>query len=325
VSPVAATGAPPPADRIGRVSVITRLRKKTPGVSDRPAARSGPTAPRTAILVVNGFSRREPWAEFNKEEAESFPWIELCVRQIERHSQGESYKILVWDNSALPDHRRFLRDHPKVRLVTPNAPDSALGQKRFRHGRCLDRLLTKVHPDTEFVITLDSDSFPIRDGWIQNLTGRLDDEVMLAGVWRDEFLPNKPAYIHPCGLAARAETLRGFGTSFAKNEGADVGHNVTEAALAAGGRVSKLHRSNQWNPHYLMGAVYGDLIYHQGAGSRSPTFNSGGPRQKHERLRAALRDAAFKDVDGLVEALAGNLGPDVVPEVVAQAHTGRED
>lgn len=282
-------------------------------------ARARPRTPRTAILIVNGFSRREPFAQLNRAEAEAYPWIELCVSQIVRHSKGDSYKIFVWDNSALPSQRSFLRSHPKVRMFKPKVPESALHGPRSRHGPSLDRLVKKVDPSTEFVIALDSDSFPVRDGWIKNLTGRLNDEVLLSGVWRDEFVPRKPAYVHPCGLAARTETLRGLGVGFRREGGVDVGYNLTAAVLASGGRVSRLYRSNQWNPHYVMGAIYGDLIYHQGAGSRSPIFNSGGSPERHESMRAALRDAAFGDIDRLVEALAGNLPPDSIPEVAALA------
>jgi hypothetical protein len=33
-----------------------------------------------------------------------------------------------------------------------------------------------------------------------------------------------------------------------------------------------LMRTNTWNPHPIVGAVYGHMFYHHGAGSRSPAF-----------------------------------------------------
>jgi hypothetical protein len=280
-------------------------------VAKKPAPR--PRPPRTAILVVNGFDRRGRWGDFNAEEAREYPWIELCLRQIRRHSRGSSYEVLVWDNTWMPEHRAIIESDPKVRRFEPAEPGTDV-----RHGASLDQLVKKVRPRTEFIITLDTDSFPIRDGWIENLTGRLTDEVLVSGVWRDEMLPGKPAFIHPCCLAIRKSTLRELGARFAVGSGADVAHNVTLAVEESGRRASKLRRSNAFNPHFLMGAVYGDLVYHQGAGSRAPMFSAKTDAEHDEAVRLALRDAAFSDLDTLVDALAGNVDPSQVPGLKPQ-------
>jgi hypothetical protein len=273
-----------------------------------PGQRKKRKPPRTAILVVNGFDRRGRWGDFNAEEARDYPWIDLCLKQIERHSRGSSYEILVWDNTWMPEHKEIIERNPKVRRFEPSEPGSDV-----RHGASLDQLVRRVRPRTKFIITLDTDSFPIRDGWIENLTGRLTDDVLVAGVWRDEMLPAKPAFIHPCCLAIRKRTLRELGATFMVGSGADVAHNVTVAVEGSGARASKLRRSNHFNPHFLMGAVYGDLIYHQGAGSRAPAFSARTDADHDEAVRLALRDAAFSDLDTLVDALAGNVEPAKVP------------
>jgi hypothetical protein len=282
--------------------------------SSAPAAAAAAPAPkkrkppRTAILVVNGFDRRGRWGDFNEEEARQYPWIELCLQQIERHSHGSSYEVLVWDNTWMPEHKALIEAHPRVRRFEPSEPGSDV-----RHGASLDALVRRVRPRTKFVITLDTDSFPIRDGWIENLTGRLTDEVLVSGVWRDEMLPKKPAFIHPCCLAIRTRTLRRLDAHFTVGSSADVGHNITLAVEESGARASKLRRSNAFNAHFLMGAVYGDLIYHQGAGSRAATFSARSNADRDEALRLALRDAAFTDLDTLVDALSGNVDPALVP------------
>jgi hypothetical protein len=278
---------------------------------------SPPPPPRTAILVANGFDRKGRWGPFNEAEARDYPWIDLCLRQIERHSRGSSYEVLVFDSSWLPEHRKIMEDYPMVRRFQPRQEGRSL-----RHGPALDRLVKRVRPGTEFVITLDTDSFPIRDGWIENLTGRLTGDVLLAGVWRDEMLPVKPAFIHPTCLAIRRSTLQDLGAGFAIGAGADVASNITDAVHARGARTSKLWRSNRWNPHFLMGAVYGDLIYHQGAGSRAPVFSRSSDAAHDEAVRVALRDAAFSAVDDLVDVLTGNADPEVLPALLAIAPPG---
>jgi hypothetical protein len=273
--------------------------------------------PRTAILVVNGFDRRGRWGQFNEEEAKAFPWIDLCISQIQRHSQSASYEILVWDNSWVPEHRALIEAKPGVKRFQPRDVGRDL-----RHGQSLDRLVKKVNPGTEFIITLDTDSFPVRDGWIENLTGRLTKNVLLAGVWRDEMVPKKPAFIHPSCLAVRRTTLLELGASFAIGDGNDVAYNITKAVTDSGGRTSRLRRSNRHYVHFLMGALYGDLIYHQGAGSRAPLFSAESDFEQDEIVRTTLRDAAFSDLDSLLDVLAGNAPPETVPSLAALQNEG---
>ncbi len=277
-------------------------------------------APRTAVLVVNGFDRRGRWGSYNEDEAREFPWVRLCLDQIAKHSRGSSYEVLVWDNSWMPEHRAVIEADPKVRMFSP-----AKEGDEIRHGTALDQLVKKVRPGTKFIITLDTDSFPIRNGWIENLTGRLDDETLLAGVWRDEMVPRKPAFIHPCCLAVRRRTLKELGASFRVGKAADVGHQVMLAVEERGARVSRLRRSNHWNPHFLMGAVYGDLVYHQGAGSRAPVFSADSDNDHDEAVRLALRDAAFSDLESLLDVLAGNLEPAAVPALAALGPSEDQD
>jgi hypothetical protein len=283
----------------------------------RSAARNAPPpAPRTAVLVVNGFDRTGRWGPFNEDEARDYPWIDLCLRQVERHSRGSSYEVLVWDNTWMPEHRKLIERAPRVRRFEPREEGHHL-----RHGQSLDRLVKRVRPGTEFIITLDTDSFPIRDGWIENLTGRLTGDVLVAGVWRDEMLPKKPAFIHPSCLAIRRSTLLDLGAGFAIAGGADVAANITDAVHKRQGRASRLWRTNRWNAHFLMGATYGDLIYHQGAGSRAPMFSQESDAARDEAVRVTLRDAAFSRLDDLIDVLAGNADPGLVPglaEVAAQ-------
>ncbi len=302
--------------RAGRAARrLQRQPRPAPGPT-APQAAGAPArkrAPRTAILVVNGFDRRGRWGAFNEEEAREYPWVDLCLQQIERHSRGANYEVLVWDNTWMPEHEELINRYPRVRRFHPRE----VGQD-VRHGPSLDRLVSRMRPQTEFLITLDTDSFPIRDGWIANLTGRLTDETLVAGVWRDEMVPRKPAFIHPSCLAVRRRTLADLDLKFAIGAGNDVAATITTAVEERGGRVSKLRRSNVWEPHFLMGAVYGDLIYHQGAGSRAPMFSQASDADRDEAIRLALRDTAFSPhLDDLIEVLAGNAAPETVPALAA--------
>jgi hypothetical protein len=278
-------------------------------ISGRPPP---PTfADRTTILIVNGFDRHS-LSPFDVEEARRFPWIKLCLQQLERYATlSSSYDILVWDNSFLSEHLEILEADPRVSVLSERET-----HKDVRHGRALDRLMREVSAETEYVVSLDTDSFPIRHGWLENLIGRLDRGASIAGVWRDEMAPEIRPYVHPSCLAMRRDTLLELDVQFSRaGGGQDVGQRVTEAVLAAGGRVSGLHRSNARNLHFLMAGIYGDLVYHHGAGSRHASFWTSTDTERDEATRVALRNAAFDDLDKLVDFLTGDLPLEEAPKL----------
>lgn len=281
---------------------LARAAGPAAGRGRRDARPTGQPAPRrrarVAILVVNGFRRGEH-ADYYAEEASNYPWLKVCLRQIERHTRFP-HVVHVWDNSFLPDHQDLVRDNPRARLHHRRDGNP------MNHGQALDRLLGLIPDHIEYVVTLDTDAFPIRSGWLQNLIGRLDAGAMLTGVWRDEMAPKIEPFVHPSCLAARLDTLRGLGTTFARGQNQDVAQGFTRAVMAQGGAISRLRRSNQRNLHYLMGGVYGDLIYHQGAGSRDALFWTSTDKSGDEVIREALRNAAFTNLDGLMDYLSGN-------------------
>jgi hypothetical protein len=252
---------------------------------------------RTAILVVNGFARAAPGA---REEAERFPWIRLCLEQLERHTTSP-YDVLVWDNSWLPAHLAVLQARPHVTVFSESAT-----KRDVPHGRALDRLVRELPAEAEYVVTLDSDAFPVRGGWLENLIGRLESGAMLAGIWREEMAPAVRPYVHPSCLAVRRETLRELRVPFSRRGRVEVAQNLTSAAIAQGRRLSRLRRSNVRNVHHVLGGIYGDLVYHHGAGSRAPVFYHTLDGGLDEAARASLRDAAFEDLDGLIDFLAGD-------------------
>jgi hypothetical protein len=300
------------SDLLGAFPRVSRL------ISPRRAELEAPARPAgsTAILIVNGFDRHSA-SPFDVEEARQFPWIKLCLEQLDRHTQSSLYEVLVWDNASLPEHLSILEAHPRVSVFSAEGKD-------VRHGRALDNLLGKVRAETEYVVTLDTDTVPIRRGWLENLLGRLDEGATITGVWRDEMAPEITPYVHPSCLAIRRETLHKLDIPFSRRGGGqDVGQNITNAVLEAGGRVSPLRRTNFRNVHFLLAGIYGDLVYHHGAGSRHAQFWTSSDAEGDESARVALRDAAFDDFQGLIDFLAGDL-PLEKEHMPAPAVTGLE-
>ena len=275
---------------------------------------------KTAILIVNGFDRRGKWGKFNTDEARSFPWIDICLRQIERHSKLSNYEIYVYDNTRLKEHRQIMHKYPKVRVFPsellvqlsrpleqqfPHHVTNFFMQRRIEmwHQDALDFLVSRLGNEIEYIITLDTDAFPIQDGWIETLVGYLKDGSRLAGIYLDETAPKIQPFIHVSCLCIRKQDFFNLGLSFKMGKAQDVSQNITLELLKRQAKITGLRRSNANNVHFLLGGVYGNLVYHHGAGSRKARFHTSTDTTEDERIRVKLRNAVFQNLDAVVEEL----------------------
>jgi hypothetical protein len=252
-----------------------------------------------AILIVNGFDRSGTYAApLSEEAARAHDWIGLCLARIERHSKDADPQVVVCDNAKWPEQQDRMRCYNRVRIHEPEC--------ELTHAQGLDFLVARTSANTEYLIALDTDAFPIRDGWIEQLTGKLDEGYAVAGIWRDEMAPELTPFIHPSCLAIRRSDFLALGdVSFSRGGEVDVGANITRRLQAQGRDLYKLRRSNARNLHFLMGGIYGDMIYHQGSGSRLPKFWIPSDPVEDERARLILQTMAFADLDRLIAYLRG--------------------
>jgi hypothetical protein len=175
-------------------------------------------------------------------------------------------------------------------------------QQRGSHGEKLNHLALEISheaADSDLLMFLDGDAFPIAD-----LTPLLTDgltDVPLVAVRRAENA-NEPQP-HPCfclttvgawrelhGDWTRGYTWAEVGT----NRASDVGANLLRALELSGTPWGELLRSNVRNPHPLFFAVYGDLIYHHGAGFRTKAIIT-----RHDREGAHVKTLPLTPVPGL--------------------------
>lgn len=291
---------------------------------------------KVAIFIVNGFDRRNRWGLFNAQEAIKYPWIDLCLRQITRHSQTADYNVHIYDNARLLEHRQLILKYPNV-IIHPHGWKSILKlwiyqqpyqlmnfmrQFFFSHNKpyllpfwelshpvALDWLVAHLDDDIEYFITLDSDSFPVRDNWIESLIDHLQNGARMCGVLRDELAPKIKPFIHVSCLCVRTVDFRTLSVSFSRGMAKDVGQNITIEMEKQMAEIVPLKRSNIKNFHYLMGGVYGNLIYHHGAGSRHAKFWTSSDKdvEEEERTRIMLRNRVFENIELLIEELTGSL------------------
>jgi len=304
--------------------------------------------PRVAILVVNGFARRGRRGPEREAEAVRYPWIELCLRQIERNSRGWDYQVFAFDNSHLRPHLELMESFERVHL-RPQRWVAPLG--RFanrlpgpyavrllerRHPSALDYLLHRVPPEFEYVVTVDNDSFPVREDWLEVLVSACERGAAVSGVYRDELAPVVHPFVHVSGLCARRAELVSLGVSFSDTQKPgeddyranddytqDVGQKITYEFIHAGREIAPLRRSNEVDFHVLMGGLYGDVIYHQGAGGRRASFRTDADQRDNRKVSQTLRDAAFADLDHLVAVLRGEASNDLGLAPLASAARDR--
>lgn len=160
---------------------------------------------------------------------------------VDPEAHGQGFDVLV---PALGDHAGKLNLMGRV-MVEDGAPDDLL-------------------------VFLDGDAFPVGDA-IGVSRGLLADGNDLVAVQRLE--NHGDAQPHPCFCVVPARTWSDLPGDWSggypfRPKRTDVGANLLWLLEQRGLRWAPLLRSNTVNPHPLLFAVYGDVLYHHGAGFR---------------------------------------------------------
>jgi glycosyltransferase involved in cell wall biosynthesis len=160
-------------------------------------------------------------------------------------------EILVLDNGSSDVSRKRLRETESVRHV--------LLPVNMGHDFALD--LGVLLCDTEYVVTLDVDAFPLHERWLEELLAPLAEGAQVAGARLNR------EYVHPCCWAMRTRRFVERGHSFRahyrpREEGRDASGDVGEEMSAA--EAPNLHFfevTSRRGPGDV-GTVFGDLVYH---------------------------------------------------------------
>jgi glycosyltransferase involved in cell wall biosynthesis len=132
------------------------------------------------------------------------------------------------------------------------------------HGPGLE--LARRSSRSQFVVTLDSDAFPLSSLWLRTLRDRIQGDVKATGIrhHRD--------YIHPSCLMIERATLDEMGLTFLSEPGSrrsfDVAERISAEVKARGFRIDGLARTSFRQRGSLsepvdLGATYEDIVYHQ--------------------------------------------------------------
>ncbi len=231
--------------------------------------------------------------------------LDLHLDYIDKYT-GVPYTIYGSVNRLLPQFRRKLEAKPRIKTFELDPPSeeklqkSAYDPHSVEHVHFLDQLMQHALDDgVSHIAIMHVDSFPIRSGWVEEITSKLSKTCLLAAVLRDTYYDRKPmtAFIlfhrdfyfqyKPTLLLPDDER-----TSPEYEKYKQEYPHIRDAGLGYGYRIyledlswHPLERSNRGEDHYIIGSIYGDLIFHMGAASREKKFALGAHLTLFGRIR----------------------------------------
>ncbi len=193
-------------------------------------------------------------------------WIPIQARELRRHLR---VPFRTWTSleGIPPSYGRYF--------------DRVIEQGGAHAGK-LNHLAIEISEEAEeddLLLFLDGDAFPFADPAPLIASG-LRDAPLLAVQRAENGGDPQP---HPCFCVTTVGTwknlpgdwTKGYMWKDAKGEPkTDVGANLLRRLELSGTPWSPVLRTNRRNPHPLFFAVYGDVVYHHGAGFRSPISRS---------------------------------------------------
>jgi glycosyltransferase involved in cell wall biosynthesis len=178
--------------------------------------------------------------------------LEVLVEMVRRHS-GDEVRILIIDNHSTRAARAWLR-----RQSVRNVPVPI----NLGHSVAMD--LGWFLAETEFVIALDVDAFPITGDWIESVVEPLRSGALVAG-GRVTDKKGPRAAVHPCFLAMKRSTFLDNKLSFKPRQGFDVGEAITADVGVPNAHF--IDQSEVRGPGGV-GSVFGGKVYHNFYGTR---------------------------------------------------------
>ncbi|HEX6782274.1 MAG TPA: glycosyltransferase [Solirubrobacterales bacterium] len=218
----------------------------------------------------------------------SWSHLEVLIDLVKRRSPAGT-RILVVDNGS----RRARSHRPRGEGVR-----TVLLPLNMGHDFALD--LGVLLCETEYVVTLDVDAFPLHDRWLQELEGDLSGGAEVTGARLNR------EYVHPCCWAMRTARFVERGHSFKSNyrpreEGRDASGDVGEEISTREAPAVRFHDVTSQRGPGDVGTVFGDLVYHNFYATRFDSTEEG-------TLDGVV--AADDPARAWEEALARYAGPD---------------
>lgn len=211
------------------------------------------------------------------------------LRAIERYSSPRP-EVIVVDNASTDGSRAWLAaERHRLRPV--------LLPRNIYHGAAMD--LGFLLSQTEHVVALDVDAFPVRNDWLEVLGAKLREGATVAGA---EALRG---YVHPCCLMMRLERFVARRHTFQPHVGEwrperlgteewDTGESISRREGEE--NIATIARTSARGPGHI-GSVFGEIVFHNGASVRLLAGDKVDGVEVAD-VRASWREAVARYVDG---------------------------
>jgi len=123
-----------------------------------------------------------------------------CLSQVCKHSQGRDIRVVVIDNS--PSEKDELVKCTQFENVPEHLKDKVWNylpyptDKMQSHGLAFDYAITEGMVKTDYFITLESDSFPTQDNWLDYYDNLIEQGYEMAA---SKMKLSGGEYLHPAG------------------------------------------------------------------------------------------------------------------------------
>ncbi len=219
-----------------KAAQIVGWRLAVPALRARARRRLGKLRPGAATIVTVNWN--------------SWPHLEVLIDVVRRRSPAGT-EIIAVDNGSADESRRRLGEQSEAKgLLLP---------ANVGHELAMD--LGVLLAETEFVVALDVDAFPLHDDWLERLLAPLSEGAQVSGARLNR------EYVHPCCWAMRmarfVERKHSFRAHYQpREEGRDASGDVgEEISTAEAPNVHFFEVTSQRGPGDV-GTVFGDLVYH---------------------------------------------------------------
>ena len=224
--------------------------------------------------------------------------LTACLKSIQRHTRDVEYEVVLVNADppdslfeSVPDIRDVVSLKSLRYISIPMTPEEATSKT---HGKMLDEVIPS-RVNSKYVLTLDSDCFPVADGWLSELIAKLENGAALAGIlhpWApppEDMPKSKIEYrvrsqhcwnvTHVACQLIRLEDYKVLHEKGCRyNAGDDTGLALPKMILSTGGKIDgfKVTRcpavwEGDLDPEFnrYVCLVYGDKVYHHGGYSRN--------------------------------------------------------
>jgi glycosyltransferase involved in cell wall biosynthesis len=188
----------------------------------------------------------------------SLGFLRRSIEAIRATSPPET-QIIVFDNGSSDGSVEYLQSRDDVRMMRSPV--------NLGHGVALDLAVAEV--DTEYLVVLDVDAFPISARWLPESIAALEAGAQVAGARMHR------NFVHPCFLVTRTPVVHRYGLTFrpvgslSKLDSEaplflDVGEALSQRLIIkfGGGNAVHFFEITSVRGPGGTGAVFGDLVYH---------------------------------------------------------------